>query len=315
MTDSFAKDIVEGLSAQPKRLYSKYFYDEIGDDLFVQIMNMPEYYLTDAELEIFTQRTKDLIQALGVDQSLPFELIELGAGDGTKTVHLLKRLVEEGYDFTYTPIDISANALEGLADNLTTQLPRLNVTPQQGEYFEVLQEIGQKKLPKVVLFLGSNIGNLTDEEAHDFIAQLSSNLKEGDKCLLGVDLIKSYDIVMPAYNDAAGITRAFNLNLLTRINRELGGNFNVSHFEHVATYDESEGIMRSYLKSTKAQEIHITSFNQTFTFEKEEEVLVEISRKYNDEILSGILKDSQLTIKSKIMDSRSYFADYILEKR
>lgn len=119
---------------------------------------------------------------------------------------------------------------------------------------------------------------------------------------------------MPAYNDAAGITRAFNLNLLTRINRELGGNFDVSQFEHVATYDESEGIMRSYLRSTKAQEVHIEKLDERFTFEKKEEVLVEISRKYNDDILSGILKDSQLSIKNKILDSRSYFADYILEK-
>lgn len=104
MTDSFATDVSEGLNAQPKRLYSKYFYDEIGDDLFVQIMNMPEYYLTDAEMEIFTQRTSDIIQALTLDPTVSFELIELGAGDGTKTIHLLQQLVEEGFDFTYTPL-------------------------------------------------------------------------------------------------------------------------------------------------------------------------------------------------------------------
>ncbi len=314
MTEQFKLDIEQGLSNEPKTLPSKYFYDKVGDDLFVQIMNMPEYYLTRAEMEIFKTKTLEIIQSLELDKNTYFELIELGAGDGSKTIELLKVLVDEDYHFDYLPIDISQNALSGLQSRLNTELPELNVKTKQGDYFEILSSLKENKRPKVILFLGSNIGNLSDAKAGEFIYGLGSNLYPNDKLLLGVDLIKSKDVVLPAYNDAKGLTRDFNLNLLNRINNELEGDFNLDYFKHAPEYEESEGVAKSYLKSTKNHEVTLKSINKTFQFSKDEKIHTEISRKYNDEVLQKIIKDTDFKITNKLMDSKGYFADYILKR-
>ncbi len=312
--EQFKRDVSTGLNLDPKRLSSKYFYDKIGDDLFVQIMNMPEYYLTRSEFEIFSQQTQNLIDSFEIDKDTYFELIELGAGDGTKTKELLKELVSQNYDFSYLPIDISQNALNQLKDSLTCEIPGLNVKPKQGDYFEVLSSFKDSNHKKVVLFLGSNIGNLRDKLAHEFISQLGSKLTPNDILLLGVDLIKSRETVLPAYNDSAGITSRFNLNLLHRINAELGGNFNVSEFSHLAEFTEEGGIAKSFLVSSVEQSVRIESIDETFHFQKGERIHTEISRKYNDQIICEILTKTSFTLESKILDSKEYFADYILKR-
>lgn len=313
MIEKFKADIQKGLSGNPKTLPSKYFYDAIGDKLFVDIMNMPEYYLTRSEFEIFYKQHGDLINSFDKDPNTPFELIELGAGDGTKTIELLKGLLDRNYNFNYSPIDISKNALEGLKAKLDNKLPELNVTTKQGDYFGILSSL-DSSIPKVVLCLGSNLGNMNDQTAHIFMKKLADVLLPGDILLLGLDLIKSKEIVLPAYNDAAGITRKFNLNLLTRINRELGANFKLNCFEHVPEYDEKEGIATSSLMSTESQSVHISSLNQDFSFEEGEKIQTEISRKYNEDILNHIIRDTGLRIKGKFTDSNAYFADFILIK-
>lgn len=314
MIEQFSKDVELGLSNFAKTLPSRYFYDEIGDKLFVDIMNMPEYYLTDSEFEIFKNQSQNIIDGLEVKPDEYFELIELGAGDGTKTKELLKELVAQGYNFDYSPIDISSHALVGLSAILQTEIPSLHVTPKQGDYFEVLHDIKASKHKKCLLFLGSNMGNMSDEEARQFIYQLGANLKTDDKLLLGVDLIKSKDIVLPAYDDAQNITSKFNLNLLHRINKELDGEFELDHFEHQPEYEEEEGIAKSFLVSTKTQSVHIKSVNRTFDFKKGEKIHTEISRKYNDYILNQILEKTDFTITEKLTDSKNYFADYILTR-
>ncbi|HAB27673.1 MAG TPA: L-histidine N(alpha)-methyltransferase [Xanthomarina gelatinilytica] len=314
MNTKFQNDINEGLSKALKSLQSKYFYDKTGDDLFVKIMNLPEYYLTKAEFDIFKNQTKNIIAALDINPNVYFELIELGAGDGTKTKELLKVLISENFNFDYIPIDISNNALKQLETNLNTEIPNLKVTKKQGDYFNVLDGLKTSNHPKVVLFLGSNIGNMEDEKAKRFISKLSSSLNPNDKVVLGVDLIKSKDIVLPAYNDKAGVTKAFNFNLLNRINKELDANFNIDQFSHQPEYTETEGIARSYIVSNTDQEVHIGALNKTFQFKKGEKIHTEISRKYNDEILNSILENSSLRIVTKLLDSKSYFADYILIK-
>lgn len=314
MNKNFQKDIDLGLSASNKTLPSKYFYDEIGDALFVKIMNMPEYYLTRAEFDIFKNQSQELIKALKLDTSTFFELVELGAGDGTKTKQLLKALDDGDYNFEYVPIDISENALKHLKVSVNTELPTVQITPKQGDYFHVLADFKKSEHPIIVLFLGSTIGNLTDERATEFIQKLNDNLKVGDRVLLGVDLIKAENIVLPAYNDAQGITKQFNLNLLTRINNELDADFDIDAFQHQPEYTEKEGIARSFLVSTKDQNVAINSLNKTFTFTKDEKINTEISRKYNDDILNGILGESPLKIIGRLTDSKSFFADYILEK-
>lgn len=312
---AFKTDVALGLNSNPKKLPSKYFYDKIGDELFVKIMNMPEYYLTRAEHEIFKQQAPAIINSFGFNTNEFFELIELGAGDGTKTKELLKALNKENYQYEYIPIDISKNTLEKLKANLVKELPEVTVAPKHGTYFNVLSDLKETKHPKVVLFLGSNIGNLEDTKAKSFIAKLSEALQVNDCLLLGVDLMKDKEIILPAYNDAQGITSAFNLNLLHRINNELGGNFDVNAFEHKPEYDEKTGVAESYLVSAKSQTVTIQALNETYTFEAGERIHTEISRKYNDKVLDAILKESNLEIEHKFIDTKGYFADYILKKK
>lgn len=313
MIQQFKDAVNNGLSAQHKNLPSKYFYDKKGDALFVQIMGLPEYYLTRAEHDIFKNQTSNIIASLKLKKDTYFELIELGAGDGTKTKELLKLLSQEGFDYSYLPIDISQNALDNLESTLKTELPAVSVKTKQGDYFEVLESLKHSKHPKVILFLGSNIGNMNDAIASYFMQNLSANLNLGDKLFLGVDLIKSEDIVLPAYNDSQGVTAAFNLNLLDRINKELDADFNRNNFIHTPTYNEKEGIAKSYITSTINQDVHIKAINKTFSFVKNEKIHLEISRKYNDEILNNIITNTQFIIKNKLSDSNNYFANYILE--
>lgn len=314
MNQHFLEDINKALSTEPKTLPSKYFYDTIGDALFVEIMKMPEYYLTRAEFDIFKNQTHQLIKGLKITPDTFFKLAELGAGDGTKTKELLKKLNADGYDFKYAPIDISENALEQLVGAIKTELPSVRVNPKQGDYFNVLADLKASENPLIVLFLGSNIGNLPDASAIEFIQKLNSSLKIGDKVVLGVDLIKPEAVVLPAYNDSQGITKRFNLNLLTRINNELEADFDIDTFDHHPEYSEDTGIAESFLVSNKDQEVTIKKLGKTFKFKTGEKIHTETSRKYNDDILNDILKNTSLKITDRLTDSQSLFADYILEK-
>ena len=312
--NTFLKDVNDGLSQNPKYLSSHYFYDKKGDELFRQIMEMPEYYLTNSELEIFKEQTDAIIESFGLDKSQEFELIELGAGDGEKTQHLLKRLTEKNFKFKFIPVDISKNSLEQITERMTDLFPTLKIEGKQGDYFHVLDELFISDTPKVILFIGSNLGNMADEIATNFLKKIAINMKPGEKLLLGLDLIKSQDIVLPAYNDAAGITRDFNLNLLRRINNELGADFDISTFEHQPEYTEEEGIAKSFLRSKKKQTVYIKDLEKSFDFAADEKIHTEISRKYDNEILQKLIANSGLEISKKLLDHKNYFADYILTK-
>lgn len=314
MKEQFRKDVEAGLSDPQKRLPSKYFYDAVGDGLFVEIMQLPEYYLTRAEMAIFSEQTDELISALGLSTATPFELVELGAGDGTKTKKLLSRLLDKGFRFTYEPIDISKDALNGLEVALREELPQLQVSPRQGDYFKVLKDLSVSETDKVVLFLGSNLGNMTDETARSFFQQLGDSLRPGDRVLLGLDLIKPASVVIPAYSDSQGVTARFNLNVLKRINRELGGEFNTSKFRHLVEYTQEEGIVRSYLESTEDQTVAVKALGRSFRFGKGERIHTEVSRKYDDAVLVRILSGSQFGIEARITDPEGLFADYVLRR-
>tara|TARA_R110002049_G_scaffold308963_1_gene515204 strand:+ start:2471 stop:3418 length:948 start_codon:yes stop_codon:yes gene_type:complete len=314
MNNTFINEVKQGLESIPKTLPSKYFYDKKGDALFVEIMNLPEYYLTRSELDIFQNKTQELINSFGIESDSYFELIELGAGDGLKTKQLLKSLSNQNYTFDYFPIDISSNALNLLKQDLAEELPSVSIKTQQGDYFEVLASLKKSKAPKVVLLLGSNLGNMTDEFAAKFIYNLGENLQTGDRLLLGVDLIKPVEIVLPAYNDPKGVTAKFNLNLLDRINRELGGNFDLNQFKHQPEYNETEGIAKSFIVSTIQQKVEIKALGKSFDFEAGEKIHTEISRKYNDQLIKQIIENTDLSLETKIIDSKSYFADFILKR-
>lgn len=310
MINTFAKEVDEGLRGSIKSLPSRYFYDSKGDEIFVKIMNMPEYYLTKAELEIFQNQTSDLIRSFGMNGE-HFEVVELGAGDGLKVVKLLKQL--NGSNFTYAPIDISVNAVEKLEARMLNEIPGLSFEGKQGEYFEVLDSL--KDLgKKVILFLGSNIGNLTDSRAHKFMMKISESMNVHDKLLIGFDLKKDPKVIENAYNDPHGYTREFNLNLLRRINRELGGNFAINKFKHVPEYDHETGAALSYLVSSEEQIVHIKASKTSYSFMKGERIHTEISRKYDLETIKKIALDTRLIVKETFYDSRKYFIDVLFEK-
>ena len=311
MNQALALEVMAGLSRRPRKLSSRFFYDARGSELFVHITQTPEYYLTAAEREIFETQSGELVRALTLPRG-PFELIELGAGDGHKTLLLLEALKE--HTLTYVPVDISEDALGQLEVRIRGHYPDLALRPLRAEYFAALRQL-KPETRKVVLFLGSNLGNLVDAEAHRFLSQLSGLLHAGDSVLLGLDLIKPASIVLPAYNDAAGITRAFNLNLLTRINRELGADFDLANRQHKPSYDEGEGVARSALVSVLPQRVHVNALEQSFDFEAGEPIHTEISRKYSAEVLRRILLGTGLELERVFLDSRGYFGDFLLRKR
>ncbi len=315
MNEQFAKDVKEGLSKTSKSLSSKYFYDEKGSALFTKIMKLPEYYLTDAEFEIFQTKASEIIDLLGISAHKNFDLIELGAGDGYKTIELLKSLDKRNFHYTYSPIDISQKALCQIEENILQQLPGKKIYPRKGDYFHILHDLKKSQFPKVILFLGSNIGNMNDSLANSFLSNLSDTLSGGDKIILGVDLKKSKEIVLPAYNDSQGITSAFNLNLLTRINRELDANFDTSLFEHIPEYNEKEGVAKSSIRSKVAQKVKIKAIDLKVSFVEKEHIHTEISRKYDDVIINNLCFNTGFKVIGKLTDKRNYFADYIFEKQ
>lgn len=309
MIESFREDVLHGLKDYPKRLQSKYFYDENGTALFQRIMNMPTYYLTACELEIFRDKTVELAEVLRVEQE-PFDLIELGAGDAMKSSFLLKHLVGKKVDFNYMPIDICGQVLSALRDRLNQDLPGLTVIPLYGEYLEMLRKATeQSDRRKIVLFLGSNIGNMELEDAHGLCRSVNRQLKVGDTMLIGFDLQKNPHTVLQAYNDNEGITEAFNLNLLERINRELDADFNITAFQHYQTYDPMDGGCRSYLVSLIDQTVRIGE--EFISFGVNEPVAVEISRKYTALEIDRMAIESGFAPITQIADSKNWFVDAV----
>ena len=240
----------------------------------------------------------------------PFDLIELGAGDATKSSYLLKYLLEQKADFTYMPIDISGNVISYLNVTLPVTLPGIKIHGLNGEYFDMLKQAAvASDRRKVILFLGSNIGNMPVPDAIGFCKELRNHLNEGDMSLIGFDLKKNPATVLAAYNDKGGITKRFNLNLLERINRELGGDFDLTKFEHYPTYDPETGACKSYLISQEDQIVSIG--NKHVHFQKDEYIFMEISQKFT------VLQTGQMAEKAGFkpvklfFDSKNWFLDTI----
>lgn len=314
LNHEFAQDILEGLRTVPKAIPSRYFYDERGDRIFQQIMAMPTYYLTNCEHEILEKEKETILELIGGAKK-PFQLIELGAGDGTKTKVLLEHFLQKQLDFEYLPIDISEHALSLLTHDLHTNFPELAVRPTQGEYFEALHNLAQNSdVRKVILFLGANIGNFNTEQALDFLKKIAETLQKDDILLIGFDLKKDPATILAAYNDKEGITKSFNLNLLERINRELGGNFNRDHFEHYPLYNPETGEMKSYLISTKEQEVFIEALDQDFHFNAWETIHVEVSKKFEIAQINAMAEKAGFHMIGNLFDSRRYFVDSIWQK-
>ena len=309
----FGEEVYTGLTAPQKYLSSAYFYDETGDMLFQKIMELPEYYPTGCEYEILDTH-KNEIAALFSDPD-GFDLFELGAGDAMKTKILLRQFINLGLNFIYHPIDISEHALEELSENLKEELPQLQISPLQGTYFGILNQLGDfRNRKKVILFLGSNIGNLSPDTAVSLLQKLRAGMEKKDLLFIGMDLKKDPAIILKAYNDPQGVTSAFNKNILSRINRELGGNFNVDNYKHWALYNPQSGEARSYLISLKEQEVEIKALDLRLKFRRWESIHTEISRKFDEAGIAEMAEDSGLKLGGSFCDDRDYFRNYVFRK-
>jgi dimethylhistidine N-methyltransferase len=306
---TFARHVLEGLSRPEKSIPSRYFYDARGDRLFQSIMTSPKYYLTDCELEIFETRGDELARALMTDRSC--ELIELGSGDGLKTSLLLDAVHEHHQDWVYRPVDISDHSLELLEQRLVPGRPWLDFQAIHANYMDLLREFEPGGIRRVFMFLGSNLGNYTSRKAITFLRLIRASMAPGDAFLVGLDLKKDPDVIRAAYNDAAGYTRDFNLNLLVRINRELGGDFKLDSFEHVPAYDLISGTARSGLRSRMEQNVRVAALDRVFHFYEGETIQTEISQKYDDALIGELASASGFVVDKAFVDSRNYFTDQI----
>lgn len=311
--NTFKNDIYEGLKSKPKSLPSKYFYDEKGDILFQKIMACDDYYLTNADNEIFAEQTKALAKTL-IENNEPFDVLELGAGDATKSTYLLQEWQNSGADFTYYPIDISSTMISYLETEMPKRIPNLKVHGLSGEYLEqVLEAHRLSKRKKVILFLGSSIGNFELHEAHNFLRKLYDEIEFGDVVLIGFDLKKNPHQILKAYNDSEGITRDFNLNLLARINKELGADFDVSKFEHFPIYNPLTGACRSFLISQEAQNVNFAD-GTYIEFDAFEAIDMELSQKFSIYDIDRIAMRIGFKKLPSFFDSNNYYCNAIWQK-
>lgn len=276
--DHFADDVRAGLTAHPKTLPPKYFYDALGSQLFEAICLLPEYYLTRAETEIFERHSAEII----AQSFAPISLVELGSGSSVKTRLLIEAILARQSELHYQPIDISASILEQSSSKLLGDYSKLRITAQVNDYTRGLGSITRQDDERLlVLFLGSNIGNYAIDEARTLLSQIRGALRVGDGLLLGADLKKSPGVLEPAYADALGVTAAFNLNLLLRINRELDADFDLTRFEHRATYQERLGRVEIHLVSRTMQTVNIDKLGLQVEFQEGETIHTESSHKYD----------------------------------
>lgn len=275
-------------------------------------MKLPEYYPTRCEYEILTTHKADLVHYF-TEGKKPFTLIELGAGDGTKTELLLEALSNAHATFTYSPVDISSNVLGELSSRLSVRHPGLDLQPIHASYQDALEHL-PSSTRKVLLFLGANIGNMTVEEASEFIKSTASRMAKRDVMVIGFDLKKDPRIIHRAYDDSRGVTRDFNLNLLTRLNKTLGAKFDLSQFSHYPDYNPQNGTASSYLVSMRDQDVHIAALNKTIHFSQWETIHTEISQKYDLLMIEKMLTNAGLDITDLFFDKDHYFCDVVAVK-
>lgn len=303
------RDIVEeGLSAPQKRLPCRYFYDTAGSHLFERICRLPEYYPTRTEQGILERYAPEIIAASGRDLTV----VEFGSGSSCKTRLLLTAALDRQAQLRYVPIDISADFLRDSALILLSEYDRLNITAVAAEYNDGIDALPASDGPRLILFLGSNIGNFTHDEATAFLTRIRRRMRPQDRLLVGVDLLKDRSIIKAAYNDAEGVTALFNKNLLSRINSELEGEFDLNAFDHYAPFVEAESRIEMRLVSRREQSVRIGALNREFKFAKGEYIHTENSHKYSLERFRALSRDAGLEVQSRWLDEKEWFAELLL---
>lgn len=301
--EAFARDVAQGLAAPQKTLPAKYFYDARGSLLYEQICTLPEYYPYRAERDILSTYAVEIYADLG---HLP--LVEFGPGNASKTRYLLTAYEHAGHPFLYCPVDISRAALEESAQKLLAEYAHLSIRAVHADFVDnpgVMHALHLDK--KAMAFFGSNLGNLSHAESLDFLQGIAALMGPEDAFLLGIDLKKSPTLLLPAYDDAQGVTAAFNLNLLHRMNRELGANFNVQDFTHLALYNAEHGRIEMHLRSRLAQQVTISTTAQSIHFTAGETIHTENSHKYSVADISDLGRRAHLALHRTWFDRQHYF--------
>ncbi len=311
VTFDAGSDVIQGLTQTPKTLPTRYLYDDRGSELFEQICELPEYYLTRTETKILQQYASEIARITG-----PCELVELGSGSSTKTRIILDAYQQLGYPMLYVPIDVSAGILESSARQLLADYPSLQVHALAGTYELALAKILPSELPsRIIGFIGSSLGNLTPQESDVFISQITNALQVGEYFLLGVDLQKPKDILEPAYDDSQGVSAAFNLNILEHLNQLFEGNFDMTQFEHWSFYNETENQIESYLRSLRSQSVELRALNLTVNFAPGETIHTEISRKFDLNIIQQQLTAQGLVPLNVWTDPNQWFGLLLCQRQ
>ncbi len=304
------EDVVQGLTATPKYLPPKYFYDALGSQLFEKICELPEYYPTRTESWILRQYSADIVSQTG-----PCELVELGSGSSTKTRLLLEAYQRANYPLFYQPIDVSDSILIESANQLLADYPTLHIRGQVGTYEQALSNLPASDLPQhLIVFLGNSLGNFTPTECDRFFGQIMELLMPGDYFLLGLDLQKETTILEAAYNDAAGITAQFNLNMLAHLNQRFHGNFQLDQFRHQAIYNPHAQQIEMYLHALTPQTVTLEKLGLVVDFQAGEALLTEISRKFSLPQKQQYLQDQGFTSVQSWTDPQNWFAVILAQK-
>lgn len=301
----FAGDVRAGLSARPKRLPCLYFYDERGSRLFERICELPEYYLTRAERSILKTHADELAALLAG----PVDLVDLGSGNSGKTRLVIEALLRCQGRLRFIPVDISSSMLQESSLDLVETYADLEVLAVAGEYQDGLDYLlAEGGPPRLVLWLGSNVGNFTPREAVRFLRRLGGAMRPGDALLIGIDLRKEPAVLVAAYDDAAGVTAQFNLNLLARINRELEGRFDLDAFAHEARWNDAEGRMEMHLRSLRRQRVEIAGLGLQASFDEGETIHTESSCKYSLEGIAQLASEAGFAIDRQWLDGGRRFS-------
>ncbi len=298
------RDVRAGLSTEPKELAPKYFYDERGSQLFEQITELPEYYPTRAERSILAEHSAEIVTAAGRPQTL----VELGSGSAAKTRHLLSAMRNAGCLQTYVPVDISEEITHETAEVLVEEYPGLVVRGLVCDFEHDLERIPDGDGGRLVAFLGGTIGNLYPAARRNFLTRLAALMGPNDRLLLGTDLVKAHDRLEAAYDDASGVTAEFNKNVLRVLNRELGADFDLDAFRHVAIYDAEEARMDIRLRSLEEQTIWVEDLEMEVSFARGEEMRTEISSKFTYERLTQVYEEAGLAISGWFTDADCDYA-------
>ncbi len=305
--DATAAAVREGLGATPKRLPSWLFYDAAGSALFEQITELPEYYLTRTERAIFESYAGEMLQAAGPSLTL----VELGAGTASKTCVLIEELLERQSRALFYPIDVSPTALREAVTQLSGQFPQLRINPIIADYTGGVDALNRISGRKLVLYIGSSIGNFEPGQAVGILRRIRRSLRAGDALLLGTDFAKSPKVLLPAYNDAQGVTAAFNKNILARLNRELDADFDLDAFRHVALWNKQCSRMEMHLESVSAQQAFLPALDMDVSFAASERIHTENSYKYTHEMVETILRDGGFKLELSWHDRQKWFGVHL----